>query len=407
MVLVAVKLLLSIIFLFSFFLIQVYALPLGFDRAVVRVQYSSTTCPTAVPPDVIDPSVDLGIACCVGGTATLSTYSNCMAIYNLVCTDSCETYQPSDYKFQTVINVASGFEGASAIAAQNAFLAIPLDPAIPKCASSYINGGWISYFIYESFIDPVTNSISVDVSSYRDFVCSKTGIGTFTPISVLSGSGSGVGLTQAETAAAVITGVAALDTQLQALNSKLAITNQTLSSIDSKTGLGGSVVDYGLMSGSVTTGVNNSVLSSKLDQLILNTASGSGSGGLTELQTASAVQAGLNNAAGLTSGSLGMAAYKKPVSYINTEFSSFGSFNFGSRINTFVTDVKTAPLFSSFTLGGLAATPAGVSSMPVSFGSFGTANFDLATYAGVYDYIKGFLLLLGSYLAVRIVVLKR
>jgi len=45
--------------------------------------------------------------------------------------------------------------------------------------------------------------------------------------------------------------------------------------------------------------------------------------------------------------------------------------------------------------------------LPISFGSFGTVDFDLARYESTYSYVRGFLLLLGSYLAVRIVVLKR
>jgi hypothetical protein len=88
--------------------------------------------------------------------------------------------------------------------------------------------------------------------------------------------------------------------------------------------------------------------------------------------------------------------------------SSHSIIDFTNLVSTFVSDVKQAPLFSTFSLSGLSAVPGGgSSSMPINFGSYGIINFDLQNYSGVFGAIKGVVLLLGSYLAVRVVILKR
>lgn len=337
---------------------------------------------------------------CDGGTWTDA--GGCVNVMTFCCDDAIENYEHDNHEIIVVAGVPFGQEKDAAKLAFDAFVASPST----ACASGFTQAGFMAGYAFDSELSSSGNLVDLYLSSWKQTLCSKSGSGNIIPVSQLpGGSGSGGGLTQAETAAAVTTGVSALDTQMQTLNSKIDSTNQLLTSIDSKTSSGGSGVDYGLMSGSITSGVNSSVLSSKLDQIITNTASGSG---LTQPEATQAVKDGLDSAVGITSDSLGMSPYTKPGAYTNPEFSSFGSFDFGSRINTFVAEVKTTPLVSNFTLTGLADVPvSGVSTLPLSLGTFGNVNFDFSTYAGTYNYIKGFLLLLSSYLAVRIIILKR
>lgn len=379
---------------FLLMLSESFAITTCGDRIMLTIAVDSTCAHSPAPTCMVPPGCS---------SAVLKDNLGCVAVCTVCCENPISTEQ-TVYGSNTIVDVPFGTEDQAASLALQSWLA---SASTPVCPEGYRKTGENTGAAYESFLAANSSNSEVDIDYWVRAACTSESSGSSIPLGDLTGgSGGSGGLTQAETAAAVTTGVSALDSQLQALNSKIDSTNQLLTSIDSKTGSGGSGVDYGLMSGSVTSGVNNSVLSSKLDQLITNTTGGI-TGGLTQAQTTAAVQAGLDNSAGVTPNSLGMDSYAKPGVYSSTEFSSFGSFDFGSRINTFVADVKTAPLFSSFTLSGLADTPAGVSAMPVSLGSFGVANFDFATYAGVYNYIKGFLLLLGSYLAVRIVVLKR
>lgn len=81
--------------------------------------------------------------------------------------------------------------------------------------------------------------------------------------------------------------------------------------------------------------------------------------------------------------------------------------NFGSLFTDFAADVRATQLFSTFSLSGLAPVGSGSSSYTLDFGSYGTHNFNLANYSTALNIIKGFMLLLASYLAVRVVVLKR
>lgn len=81
--------------------------------------------------------------------------------------------------------------------------------------------------------------------------------------------------------------------------------------------------------------------------------------------------------------------------------------NFGDLFTQFANQMKTTPLFSTFTLSGLSPSGTGVSTYAINAGSYGSHNIDLADYATSLNIVKGIVLLLGSYLAVRIVVLKR
>ncbi|MBI4690420.1 MAG: hypothetical protein HY754_09175 [Nitrospirae bacterium] len=102
-----------------------------------------------------------------------------------------------------------------------------------------------------------------------------------------------------------------------------------------------------------------------------------------------------------------MSSYIKPSAYVNSEIAALGNINFSNRTSSFFDTVKQSPLFSKFALGELGNIVSGASQMSVSFGSYGNVNFDFATYDATYNYVKGFLLLLASYVAVRIVILRR
>lgn len=187
------------------------------------------------------------------------------------------------------------------------------------------------------------------------------------------------------------------------------------------TGGGGTSIDYAQFKTSVQGAINDATGVSDIKALLTdiktNTEGGSG-GGLTADQVRSAVAGGVGDAVGTASGSVSgfsgvtpsinpLSSYNAPTPYTNNRLPLLENINFTQRISDFYTDMKNAPLFSALSLTPLSSVGAGTSSMAVSFGSFGSVNFDLANYAGTYNYIKGFLLLLGSYVALRVIILRR
>lgn len=186
-------------------------------------------------------------------------------------------------------------------------------------------------------------------------------------------------------------------------------------------GGGGTSIDYVQLKASVQGAIDDATGVSDIKALLTdiktNTESGTG-GGLTADQMRFAVSGGVGDAIGTASGSVPafsgvtpsidpLSSYSTPAAYTNDRLPLLDSINFTQRVSDFYTDMKNAPLFSSLSLSPLSDVGSGTSSMPVSFGSFGTVNFDLANYAGTYNYIKGFLLLLGSYIALRVIILRR
>lgn len=93
------------------------------------------------------------------------------------------------------------------------------------------------------------------------------------------------------------------------------------------------------------------------------------------------------------------------AAYSNVDLPSVG--DFGSLFSAFFADVRASQMFSTFTLSGLAPSGSGSPSYTLDFGSYGTHDFDFSNYSTAFNIIKGFMLLLASYLAVRVVVLKR
>lgn len=106
-----------------------------------------------------------------------------------------------------------------------------------------------------------------------------------------------------------------------------------------------------------------------------------------------------------TSPSAGSFDVTKPGSYSNSALPEVG--DFGTLFSEFFADVQGTQLFSTFSLSGLAPSGSGSSSYSLDFGNYGTHDFNLANYSTALNIIKGFMLLLASYLAVRVVVLKR
>lgn len=94
-----------------------------------------------------------------------------------------------------------------------------------------------------------------------------------------------------------------------------------------------------------------------------------------------------------------------PGSYTNASMPEVGDFSI--LFSDFFDSVQALPMFSTFTLDSMAPSGSGTSSYAIDFGRFGSPNLDLSDYSTALDIIKGFMLVLGSYLAVRVVVLKR
>lgn len=82
---------------------------------------------------------------------------------------------------------------------------------------------------------------------------------------------------------------------------------------------------------------------------------------------------------------------------------------YGARLQKFISDIKATPLFGL--IGNFfGSVPTGNYSSSVSFngGVFGSHTYDFSTqYAGIINTLKGLILLIFSYISIRILVLKR
>lgn len=347
---------------FFIFLFAVPAYGTNFQKIVLRVQYSDSSCPKTAPDSSVAPAA-IGVTDCLSGTATLQAFSNCVAVYSVTC--DVLVYDDVAYSFQTVTGVTFGQE---ATAAQSAFESFVSSVQSKTCGDGYIADGYLAGYVYETMTDVTAGSITVDVSMWKRTVCSTLGNGELTPIGSLSGGSAG-------------------GTSIDYAQMKTAMQD----ALDASTALA-----------DIATGISD----------ISSTG-----GGITQDQTRAAVADGVGDALGASPGGLGLipgtspsapVVYQKKSAYLISEIDSLVSLDFTSRFTQFITDMKATPLFSTVSsLSGLANTPAGGSVLQVSFGNFGNVNFDLANYAGTYNYVKGFLLLLASYLMIRIIVLKR
>ncbi|MBT9175522.1 MAG: hypothetical protein DDT22_01201 [candidate division WS2 bacterium] len=93
--------------------------------------------------------------------------------------------------------------------------------------------------------------------------------------------------------------------------------------------------------------------------------------------------------------------------YMSSRLPLSDTINFQERFSTFFNDMKASPLFSGFSLSPLGEISGGSPVYTFSAGQYGNVSFDLSDYDVVFAIIKGFVLLLGSFLTVRIVILKR
>lgn len=359
-----------------------------FDKIVLRVNYSDSSCPKDSPPTTTTP-IALGIldTGCSDAPATLVAFSNCVAVYSLAC--NVAIYDDVAYSLQTVTGVPFGQETT---AAQTTFENFVSSVQSKTCGDGYVADGYLAGYVYETKTDVTTGSVNVDVSMWKRTVCSTLGNGTLTPIGSLSGGSSGgtsIDYAQMQTAvqgaldnstalADIATGTDGISSGVSGLGTQLTGLDSLLTSIDSKIGSGT---------------------------------------GLTQAETQAAVAGGVGDALGTSPGGIALTpgtppsiptVYEKKSAYLISEIDDLMSLDFTARFNQFITDMKATPLFSKvLSLSDLADVSGGASVLQVSFGSFGDVNFDLANYAGTYNYIKGFLLLLGSYLMIRIIVLKR
>lgn len=351
------------------------------DIAANDASCANTPAPTCLVPD----------GC---SSSTLSQHLGCIYVCN-VCCENPQSSEQTVYGENTIVDVPFGTEDQAAAIALNAWLSTA---ATPTCPDGYHKTGENHGAAYESFLAPGGSNSEVDIDYWVRAACTSDSSGSSIPLGNLTGSGGSSGLTQAETAAAVTTGVSGVQTGITTLDTQLQMINGVLTNLNSL-----------YATGSTET---NRLLTS-IDSKI---GTGSG-GGLTQAETAAAVQDGVKNAYGdATPSDFSInpvvpqlpvpQIYDKPsVPYENPGLSD--SIDFSGRLTTFMTDMKTTPLFSSFSLVPMSNVGSGSSSIPISFGSFGSVDFDLAKYAGVYDYIKGFVLLLGSYISVRILVLRK
>ncbi len=84
--------------------------------------------------------------------------------------------------------------------------------------------------------------------------------------------------------------------------------------------------------------------------------------------------------------------------------------DFGKLFSDFSTGVKSTQLFSKFNFNQFSTSISGSASSPkyaIDFGRYGNHDFDMSRYDSGLYIIKGFILVLASYLATRIVILKR
>ena len=309
------------------------------------------------------------------GDPQLVDSGNCAEIWEFCCDEAIvNNYEDVSNQMQIITGVTFGEEAVAAEAAFDNFIAnIPED----ICYTGYQKSGFMAGYVYETYLD-VGDTSEVNLSMWKRVACSKSGVGDLIPIQSISGSGGSGGLTQQETTDAVRS---AIDT-----STGVSGIQTTLNSIDSKTG------------------------------------TGSGGTGLNQAQTTQAVSDGLNNSLGTAPSSLGVGTgVSKTITiskdlqndwigprYETGDLPDRNIIDFKNRFENFFDSMKsTNDFFQRFTLSPLADVPGGSSAFSFSAGRFGNINFDFAQYGSVFNYIKGFVLLLGSYLALRVMVLKR
>lgn len=326
-------------------------------------------------PPVNPPSLPSNSACSVIGE--LVSYGNCTAVYRYCCDMTAVNQYENDIRMSYVVT-GIGF-GQEPTAAQTTFDQFMTEQAPGGCADNYSPAGFLAGFAYDTSMNLNGQSSDIGLSAWKRTLCAKAGQGEVIPLSSLSGgSGSGSG---------------SYTDFLNALNNSDALA---------------AIYDVRAL---LSAGDGSPLLSTTNDWLsqILAKPVGAGGGGLSLSDTTLAVKSGILEALGEPIGDM-VIVQREPVvqqAYKNSSLPLSDTINFQERFTTFFNDMKSTPLFTNFGLAELGNVGGGQSVMAINFGSYGTVNFDLNNYSGVFGAIKGVVLLLGSYLAVRAVTMKR
>lgn len=195
-----------------------------------------------------------------GCISSLVESGECYVVFRVCCTGPI-AMEDTVWMKTIVTGVSFGGEQQAAELAYQNWYSTSSSPTCPV-GSTKTNENW--GLIYDSNLGAAVDTVDVNVVGYRRAFCTVDGSGSLTPIGNLGEGGSG-GLTEAQTASAVSTGVTDLKTGLTTLDTQLTDLNTLLTSIDGKIG---------------------------------------GGTGLTETQTRAAVAGGVGDALGTASGSV-------------------------------------------------------------------------------------------------------
>ncbi|MBT9168235.1 MAG: hypothetical protein DDT19_01580 [Syntrophomonadaceae bacterium] len=299
---------------------------------------------------------------------------NCTVAIRYCCTEAIEHYNDFVRRVVVLTGVPFGQDYEAASLALNNFVA---ETATKQCAPGYQRVGFSAGVVYD-FEQVTSDSVDVFASLWNRILCSKSGQGEMIPIGNIGAGGAG-----------------GYDVTYRAVGDALR-----------DSGVPGSVanIENLLLPGS--GGALDDV--SALLTEIRDKPAGVG-GGLSVSDTALAVDRGLRSAL-QGSGGVVTVTPSFPVdqpAYTSLRLPLSDTINFQERFSTFFNDMKATPLFSSFGLSPLGDISGGSSIYVFSAGQYGDVSFDLSDYDVVFAVVKGFVLLLGSFLTVRIVILKR
>lgn len=263
--------------------------------------------------------------------------------------------------------------GTEGTAARDAFLTWNTTSLVPNCPTPYVRGATGEGYAFTSTMSPTNPSLSdLNITVWKRSDCSPTGASTtLTPIPSLGGGGS-----------TDMTATNNLLTQIQSNTSGLVSPGAIDVNIVSGGGGGGGSTDM--------TATNN-----------LIAATNTGIAGV-----GSSIDAMSAKFDGVYTGGDGSGQPVPVIDKTGKETAFLDSSLIG--YNDFQASVKSTPLYNSLgTFFNGVPSVGGISTFTVSAGRLGSHSIDLSSYGTVWNIIKALVLIVCSYVSVKIIFLGR